>query len=233
MKFIELKEKERQKLLFKHSLIFPIFFICLIWLMFFLQEYGDVNMNHWGIYPLETKGLKGILLSPLVHRDISHLISNSIPLFVLLWAVFYFYRTLAYRIFFLSYIFSGIWIWFGAREGWHIGASGLVYAFAAFTFVSGVIRKRKEYMALALVIVFLYGDLIWGMFPMTKDTDISFEGHFLGAIAGITLAIYFKNENPKKKNHILEEEKEEEDENIDYYIKDDNTKDEKEDFHNN
>jgi len=192
------QEKERVRLRIKHSLLFPVFFILLIWLMFFLKEYGGIKMYQWGIYPLQTRGLKGILLSPLVHASYSHLISNTVPLFVLMWSIFYFYRDLAYKIFIFSYIFSGIWVWFGARDAWHIGASGLVYAFAAFVFLSGILRKRKELMALALVVVFLYGDLIWGMFPMKKDTDISFEGHLLGALAGVILAIFYKKKGPQK-----------------------------------
>jgi membrane associated rhomboid family serine protease len=146
-----------------------------------------------------------------------------------MWAVFYFYRTVAYRVFFFSYIFSGIWIWFGAREGWHIGASGLIYAFASFTFLSGILRKCKELMALALVIVFLYGDLIWGMFPLTKDTNISYEGHFLGAFAGIILAIYYRKEGPQRK--VVNWGKEEEDN--DYYLIDEEIENEEESFHNN
>ena len=166
-------------------------------------------MSQLGIYPLKIKGLKGILFSPLIHKNLSHLISNTIPLFVLSWGVFYFYRSLGYKIFLLSYLFSGIWIWFGAREGWHIGASGLVYAFAAFVFASGIIRKRKELMALTLVVVFLYGDLLWGMFPITKETDISFEGHSLGALAGIILAVVYRKEGPQRILPQWDEENEE------------------------
>lgn len=204
------QEKARERLRIKHSLLFPVFFIILIWIMFFLKEYGGIKMYQWGIFPLHARGLKGILLSPLVHSNFSHIISNTIPLFVLMWGTFYFYRDLAYRIFIFSYVFSGIWVWFGAREAWHIGASGLVYSFAAFVFFSGILRKRKELMALALVVVFLYGDLIWGMFPLVKDTNISFEGHLLGAIAGIILAIFYRKKGPQRHTIQWEEDDTEE-----------------------
>ena len=180
------------------------------------QETTNIRLYHFGIYPLRFSGLRGILLSPLIHRDFSHLFSNTIPLFVLSWGIFYFYRTLAYRIFFFSYFLSGIWIWFGARQAYHIGASGLVYAFAAFVFLSGVLRKRTELMALAMVVVFLYGDLIWGIFPLVKNSDISYEAHFLGSLAGVILAIYYRHEGLQKKRINWEDDElEEEPEEID------------------
>ena len=69
-------------------------------------------------------------------------------------------------------------------------------------------------MALAMVVVFLYGDLIWGIFPLVKNPDISYEAHFLGSLAGVILAIYYRHEGPQKKrikweDYELEEEPEE------------------------
>ncbi len=194
------------KLRLKYSLIFPTFFIILIWIIHIVQNTGNYQFYRWGIYPLHISGLKGIIFSPLIHKDYLHLISNTIPLFVLSWGIFYFYRTLAYKVFFLSYLFSGIWAWFGGRETYHIGASGLVYAFTAFVFFSGILRKRTELMALALVVVFLYGDLIWGIFPLTKDSLISYETHFLGALAGIILAFIYRYDGPQKKEENWEDE---------------------------
>jgi membrane associated rhomboid family serine protease len=205
--------KMNHKLRLKHSLLFPVFFIVIIWIVHIIQEITEIRLYQYGIYPLRLSGLKGIILSPLIHIDFSHLISNTIPLFVLSWGIFFFYRTLAYRIFFYSYLFSGIWIWFGARQAYHIGASGLVYAFAAFVFLSGILRKRSELMALAMVVVFLYGDLIWGIFPLVKDSNISYEAHFLGSLAGIILAIHYRHEGPQKKEPQWEEDNDDDDEN--------------------
>lgn len=71
-------------------------------------------------------------------------------------------------------------------------------------------------MALAMVVVFLYGDLIWGIFPLVKDSSISYEAHFLGSMAGIILAFVYRKEGPQKKKENWEDEEDEEDNDKDY-----------------
>jgi membrane associated rhomboid family serine protease len=112
-------------------------------------------------------------------------------------------------VFFLSYFIANIWIWFGARQAYHIGASGLVYSFASFLFVSGVIRKNIKLMAISLLVVFLYGSMVWGLLPL--QPHISWESHLMGAIAGMILAIYYRESGPRRKIYSWEFEDEEED----------------------
>ena len=104
---------------------------------------------------------------------------------------------------------SGVWIWIAARDGNHIGFSGVIYALASFIFFAGLFRRYFRLMALSGVVVFIYGSMVWGVFPM--NPQISWEGHLFGAIAGIILAYYFKNKGPQRPKYSweLEEEKEE------------------------
>ncbi len=190
------------------SLVFPALFLLLLWLIKLVESTLDLNFAFWGIYPLSVKGLKGILLSPLVHADFKHLINNSIPLFILGVAIFYFYSKVAFRVFFLTYLMVGIWVWFGGRPAYHIGASGLVYGFASFLFFSGIIRNHISLMAISLLVVFLYGGMIWGIFPIYEK--VSWESHMLGSIAGLFLAFYYRHEGPQKPAYFWEEEEEEE-----------------------
>lgn len=190
---------ERRK--FYHSLVFPAFFIFVIWLIKFSEVILNANFAVFGIYPLKEKGLIGIITAPLIHADFSHLISNTMSLFVLSVGVFYFYRKIAYKIFFLIYITSNIWVWLFARPSYHIGASGLVYGLATFLFASGIIRRSKRLLALSLLVAFWYGSMIWGIFPM--QTGISWESHFMGMVSGIVLSIYYRRKpiesiEPKK-----------------------------------
>jgi membrane associated rhomboid family serine protease len=131
--------------------------------------------------------------------------------------LFYFYRPIAPKVFILIYLVSGFWLWFGGRPGYHIGASGIIYGLAAFLFLSGVLRKYTRLMALSLLVVFLYGSLIWGIFPL--DMRTSWEGHLYGAIAGLIIAVYYKNRGPQRKKYEweIEEELEEKGENWDEY----------------
>ncbi len=189
------KKQERLKL--KYSLLFPVFFVALIWFIQLCEQAFQLNFTQMGIFPLHKKGLWGILLSPLIHADFKHLISNTTPLFLLGWGLFYFYRPVAYQVFILCYFTTNILLWLAAREAYHIGASGLVYAFASFLFFSGIVRKHYRLIAISLSVVFLYGGLFWGLFPIVNH--ISWEGHLYGVISGLVYALLFRNKSLK--NH--------------------------------
>jgi len=177
---------------FIHSLIFPTLFLIVIWTVKLAEIITDTSFAGYGVYPLKVKGLIGILLAPLIHGDLNHILANTIPVFILMTAVFYFYSRVAYKVFFISYIVSGFWVWVSARPAYHIGASGLIYAFAAFIVVTGIIKNNKNLMALSLAILFVYGSMIWGVIP--NKPHISWESHLMGMMSGILLALYYKNE---------------------------------------
>jgi hypothetical protein len=98
-------------------------------------------------------------------------------------------------------------VWIAGREAWHIGASGIVYALASFHFISGIIRNDIRLLTLSIVVVFLYGGMIWGLFPI--DPKISWEGHFWGAFWGIILAIYYRRYTIRRNKFDWEEEPDE------------------------
>ncbi|MBI5540984.1 MAG: rhomboid family intramembrane serine protease [Bacteroidia bacterium] len=182
---------EKKKFLI--SLFFPFLFIGSIWIVKTSELILNEDFSSFGLYPLKIKGIIGIFTSPFIHGNMDHLIANSIPLLVLGTALFYFYAKVSYKVFFLIYIMTGIWVWFGGRPSYHIGASGIVYGLAGFIFTSGVILKNIRLLAISLLVVFLYGSMIWGVLPM--DPKISWESHLLGLIAGIILAVYYRNDS--------------------------------------
>ena len=188
-----------------------------MWLFKIVEIVFNVDLVFLGIYPLKVEGLAGILTSPLVHGDFSHLISNSFPLLILGTCLFYFYRKIAYKAFFLIYFLTGLWVWFGARDAWHIGASGIVYGLASFLFISGIIRKNPRLMAITFFVAFFYGSMIWGIFPdFFPFKNISWEGHLMGLISGLVLAVFYRKEGPQRKLYSWDfEDEEEDDENDD------------------
>ncbi len=203
-----MNEKKR----FYHSLVFPGFFLFLMWFMKFVEFGFQINLRFLGVYPHKIRGLIGILTSPLIHADLKHLFDNSIPVFLLSLAIFYFYRVVSYKVFFIIYLVTGALVWIFAREAYHIGASGLIYGFASFLFVSGVIRKNRNLLAISLLVVFLYGSLVWGLFPY--DYKISWESHLLGAVTGVIIAIVYRKEGPESDmQRWMKEMEEEEEEN--------------------
>ncbi len=190
----ELEEERQEKNKILSSFFYSGCFVLLLWIIQFVQWAMDKDFSVYGILPGQIKGLSGIFTAPLIHADFSHLISNSITLFLLLFGILYFYRSSAVMVFFIIYIVDGLLVWLFARESYHIGASGLVYGFAAFLFFSGLFRKDKRSIALSLLIVFLYGGMVWGVLP--TDPKISLESHLFGALTGIVCAFIFRKNDP-------------------------------------
>lgn len=186
--------------------------IAFLWVILLLQYFHLVPEGCFGIRPRDINGLKGIILSPFLHGGFKHLIANTFPLFILGAAVMYFYRTIAIRAWFYIYIASGVWVWVLARANTcHIGASGIIYGLAFFLFFSGIFRKDKLSLGLALIVSFLYGGLIWGVLP--AEPGVSWEGHLFGAIAGIMTAFLLRKSGPPPKRKTYSWENEEEQEN--------------------
>ena len=166
----------------------------LFWLIKAIEVYGNFDFSSWGVMPRSVSGLKGILTSPFIHVDWLHLFSNTFPLLILGTCLFYFYGKIAGEVLFWSWLMCGLWLWIFGRESYHIGASGIIYALSSFLFFSGVIKRSIPLAAVSLIVVFLYGSLIWGVLPI--DPQVSWEGHLTGAVAGLVNAIFFRKKGP-------------------------------------
>jgi membrane associated rhomboid family serine protease len=197
---------EEEKKRFIYSLVFPGFFLLLLWAIKFFEVSMELSFVGGGVYPRKLSGLKGILFSPLIHGDWKHLLDNSMPVLLLSLALFYFYRDIAYKIWLLIYFISGILLWGVGREAYHIGASGLIYGLAAFLFLSGIIRRVRSLTAISLLVVFWYSGMVWGLLPF--DFKVSFEAHICGAVSGIVLSIIYRDQGPMSDASLLEEENE-------------------------
>ncbi len=189
------------------SVLFPLLFTMVMWGVFAIEYFDDRNFASWGIYPRDITGLRGILFAPFIHGGIDHLLNNTYPVLFLGTAIFYFYRKVAFQIVVYSILFTGFWVWVGARPSFHIGASGVIYAWGSFLFFSGMLNKNTRMMGLSLLIVFLYGSMVWGVLPLVEH--ISWESHLFGAISGAILAWFYRKEGPQRKKYSWELEEEE------------------------
>jgi membrane associated rhomboid family serine protease len=201
--------KTEQKALL-NILFFPILFLIIMWGVKLIEYHFGLSFANYGVRPQSLSGLKGVLFSPFIHKDFSHLINNSYPILILGGMLFSFYKKIAKQLFLWLFFIAGFWLWIIGRPSFHIGASGIVYALAAFLFISGIIRKNPRLSAVSMLIIFLYGSMIWGVLP-TKE-HISWEGHLSGFMAGIIVAIFYRKEGPKRKKYQweIDEELEEE-----------------------
>lgn len=182
---------------FFRKLIIPLTFPILLWVIYLVTYLFEIYPYKLGILPRNLSGLVGVFTSPLIHGGFSHLISNTAPLIFMGLGIFYSYPKVAYKVFTIIYFGSGILVWFLGREVYHIGASGIIYGFVSFLFFSGIFRKDNRSIALALVVIFLYGGLIWGVLPVEKG--VSWESHLFGAIVGLISAFIFRKVDPPKR----------------------------------
>lgn len=213
-------DEEKKKII--KSLFFPALFLAIIWIIKFSEFVFGIELVFLGVYPLKWEGLIGIITSPLIHGDWSHLMANTVSVFLLMSFLFYFYKDIATRTFLLIYLLSGIWLWFAGRDSYHIGASGIIYGMASFLFISGLIRKNPRLMALTLVITFIYGSMIWGIFPdFFPKKNISWEGHLMGLVAGVIVAVFYRKEGPKAPVYLWEDEEDDDEDEAYWNVKKD------------
>ncbi len=178
---------------------YPFMLTLLLWLVKGVELRYNFYFVANGIMPRKFTGLQGVFFAPFIHADLKHLWANTIPFFVTSMFIYYFYKELFWKILWYSLLFTGLLTWIIARQSYHIGVSGVIYANVSFLFFGGVFSKNFRLMAVSLLIVFLYGGMLWYVFP--TETGISWEGHLSGLLVGLLFAFLYKKRmlKPEKK----------------------------------
>src|SRR5256714_11714912 len=151
---------------FRGALRFSIAFVVLLWVIELLNGSMGLGLGHYGIHPRDAAGLVGILFAPLLHSGIDHLIANSLPLAILGTVMLHLYPRASRSVLPSVYFLPGIAVWLFARDGVHVGASGLVYGLVSYIFVAGLIRRDRGAIAPSLPVCFLYGAPARGGIPI-------------------------------------------------------------------
>lgn len=155
----------------------------------------DWNLAALGVYPGRVTGLIGLLTAPLIHGSFQHLVSNTPPMILLGTGLFYGYPRSWYLVLPLLWVGSGLGIWLIGRESFHFGASGVATGLMFFLFFAGIVRRDRLSVVLAMAAFFMYGSMVWGIFP--QEEGISFEAHFAGAALGALSALLFRKRDPR------------------------------------
>lgn len=182
----------------------PLLAMILIWGVYWLEIAMGVNFNEMGVMPRTALGLRGVVLSPFIHGSLEHLYNNTISLAILLAALWYFYRDVAWKVVLYGIVLSGFLTWMIGRTSYHIGASGLIYVLASFIFFKGIFSSYFRLVALSLIVVFIYGSMLWYIFPVKEG--MSWEGHLGGFLTGLFLAKVIKARIPQPKKYEWEKE---------------------------
>lgn len=178
---------------FSTALRWSIGLLALVWGVFVFDLLTGSRLAFWyGLHTREVAGLTGIIAAPLLHGSWSHLISNSFPLLSLMGLLIFFYPRLWPRVTLLLWLGTGAAVWLFGRSVTHIGASGVVYALAAFLGFSGLFRRDFRAIVVSLLVLFYYGSMVVGVLP--GQEGISWESHLLGLIVGVAVAFGMRGE---------------------------------------
>jgi len=193
----------------RRSFFITLSFAALLWLIKLADLIFGFDLFQYGILPRRSDGLMGIVWAPLIHGSISHVFANTAPIIILGTTLLYGYPKSAKIVIPAICAGSGVGVWLFARSAYHIGASGLTFGMMFFVFTMGVLRWDRRAITLSLLVFFLYGGMIWGIFPVAPE--ISFESHFFGAVTGVVFAFLLKGHDPAppKKRYSWEGEEEE------------------------
>ena len=177
----------------RDELLGVLAFVGFIWCVFIIGHVLPFRLESFGITPRTLRGLVGIPAAPFLHANLAHLVSNTVPLTVLL-LLLAGSKAQSWAIVIGIVILSGALLWMFGRPATHIGASGLIYGLIVYLIVSGIRERRIVPMMIAILVGFLYGGtLASGVLP-TSASHISWEGHLFGAIAGGGIALWLTKE---------------------------------------
>lgn len=164
--------------------------VSVLWIVHIVQELGLYDFSEYGNQPRHFAGLKGILFSPFLHGSFQHLISNTLPILVLLTVLLNAYPRVALAVLFFVHISSGLLVWlFAPPNTIHVGISGIIYGIAAFLVGSGVFRKDRNSMVIGIFVALMYGGMVAGFIP---QPGISWQSHLFGALSGLFIAFAFR-----------------------------------------
>src|SRR5688572_21633185 len=134
---------------------------------------------------------------PFLHANLQHIVSNTVPLFILL-ILLAGSRANSWSAVIAVVALGGALLWLFGRPATHIGASGLIFGLTAFLLVAGFFEGRIMPLLIALLVAFLYGgSLLTGIIPRLHS-HISWDGHLAGALAGGIIAyLSTRNSQPR------------------------------------
>ncbi len=193
---------------FRAALFVAAAFVVVIALIHAAAAWLGLPLQRYGIIPRTLAGLPGIVSAPLLHGDFNHLLSNALPLLVVGTAMLHLYPDASRIVLPAVYFGPGLAVWLFGRDSVHLGASGLVYGLVSYVFAAGLLRRDRRAIAASLLVAFMYGTLVWGVFPI--KTGVSWETHLAATTIGVAMALLLRRRDiPPRKRYSWEDEVEE------------------------
>ncbi len=169
---------------------YPVFtFLLAMWLVYLVELAIPADLTQFGLLPRSLRGLLGIVTAPFLHGGLGHLIGNTIPLAILM-SLTIASRHRAWLVILAVIVISGCILWIVGRNANHVGASSLVFGLCTYLITVGIRERKIASLGIAVLVIFLFGGtLIWGVIP-SFGSQVSWEGHLCGAIAGLAVGVF-------------------------------------------
>jgi len=189
-------------------------FTAALWWIRVLDEGLGWQLAALGVQPGTLAGLLGVLTAPLVHGSFEHLAANTPALLVLGTLLGYGYPRSRGPALALIWLGSGLGVWLIGRDSSHLGASGITHGLMFYLFLAGLVRRDRLAVAFSMIAFFLYGGMVWGVFP--QEAGVSWEYHLCGALAGTLAALLLGrlDPTPPEKRYAWEDETEDADDPV-------------------
>jgi membrane associated rhomboid family serine protease len=161
--------------------------LTVMWIIFAINNLSGGALNQFGVLPRSSVGLRGLLLSPLIHERLDHVVANSIPFAALGWMVLLRDARHFVPVTGLAMLGSGLFAWMlGAPGSVHIGASGVLFGYLGFLILSGWYARGLLSIAISLLVIALWGGVVLGAMP--GDAGVSWQSHLGGLLTGMVTA---------------------------------------------
>ncbi|MEZ5177783.1 MAG: rhomboid family intramembrane serine protease [Acidimicrobiales bacterium] len=172
-----------------------------MWIVEVIDTIPSVDLDRWGIRPRELGGLVGIVTAPFLHTGFPHLLSNTIPFIVLGGIIAASGVARFFQVTAIVGLVSGLGTWlFGQSGSIHIGASGLIFGYLTYLMARGLFERKLAYLAIGVVVLLLYGGVLWGLVPRP---GISWTGHLFGAVGGVVAAWILHATRAERSGRVL------------------------------
>lgn len=161
--------------------------VAVMWILELIDQMTRNSLDQFGIQPRQVGELGDIFLAPWLHFGWAHIASNSVP-FLVLGVLIYLSGAMRWVVTLLvTIVVSGITVWlFSPPNSLTLGASGIVFGFLTYVLTRGLFTKKLGQIVIAIVILVLYGGVLWGVLP--TQSGVSWQGHLGGAVGGVLAA---------------------------------------------
>src|SRR4051812_16012148 len=170
-----------------NALLLVVAMVALMWITEVVDVVAGGSLDQYGIHPRDVDGLPEIVSAPFLHAGFGHLASNTIPFAIMGAAIALGGLARVAAVTAVVAVVSGLGTWLVAPANTvTLGASGLVFGYAAYLIARGFLSRRIAELAVGAVVVAVWGfALLQGLLPQER---ISWQAHLFGAVGGVIAA---------------------------------------------